>query len=114
MVIAVVLACAVVVAAVLVVVRTRRSVAAEVERLATGLGYGSELAASLDQDDVFDRTLDAVVAMPGVDAALLAIGDDPATRTTWAAGLSDDEIEWQCLRVLRKIVGPSAHFEAAS
>jgi diguanylate cyclase (GGDEF)-like protein len=99
LVIAVVLACAVVVAAVLVVVRTRRSVAAEVERLATGLGYGSELAASLNQDDVFDRTLDAVVAMPGVDAALLVIGDDPATRMTRAAGLSDDEIERTLLQM---------------
>jgi diguanylate cyclase (GGDEF)-like protein len=99
LVIAVVLGCATVGAAALVVVRTRRSVAAEVERLANGLGYGSELAASLNPDDVFDRTLDAVVAMPGVDAALLAIGDDPATRMTRAAGMTDDEVERTLLQM---------------
>jgi len=98
LIIAVVSACAVVAAA-LVVVRTRRSVNARVDKLAAGLGYTSELAASLDPDDVLDRTLDAVVAMPGVDAALIAIGDDLSTRTTRAAGLSEDEVERTLLRM---------------
>src|SRR3984893_7727737 len=99
LIIAVVLACAVVLAAVVVSVRTRRSVDARVERLAAGLGYTSELAASLDPDDVLDRTLDAVVAMPGVDAALIAIGADLASRTTRAAGLTEDEIERTLLQM---------------
>jgi diguanylate cyclase (GGDEF)-like protein len=99
LIIAVLLACAVAAGAVVVVVRTRRSADARVERLAAGLGYTSELAASLDPEDVLDRTLDAVVAMPGVDAALIAIGDDPVSRTTRAAGLSEDEIERTLLQM---------------
>jgi hypothetical protein len=93
LVIAVVVACAAVVAAAVVVVLTRRSFEQRLERLSAGIGYSAELAASLDPDDVLERTLDAVVALPGVDAALIAIGVDAATRTTRAAGLSEDEIE---------------------
>jgi diguanylate cyclase (GGDEF)-like protein len=99
LIIAVMLACAVAAAAGVVVVRTRQSVAARVERRAAGLGYSSELAASLDPDDVFDRTLHAALALPGVDAALIAIGDDPATRTTRAIGLTEDEVKRTLLQM---------------
>ncbi len=81
------------VAAVVAAVRARASVEHRVQSLSAGLGYTSELAASLEPDDVFDRTLDAIVALPGVDAALVAIGEDPSTRTTRAVAMTDDEVE---------------------
>ena len=73
--------------------RARRS-NRRIRELAGGLGYTTELAASLDPADVIDRTLDAVVALPSVDAALIVLGARAATRTTdRAAGLTDDEVE---------------------
>jgi diguanylate cyclase (GGDEF)-like protein len=98
LVIAVVLGCAALVAAALVIVRERRSSARKVEQ-AERMGNGTELAASLNPDDVFDRTLDAIVGLEGVDAALIVIGDDPATWTTRAAGLTDDEVERTLLQM---------------
>jgi diguanylate cyclase (GGDEF)-like protein len=96
--IAVVLACAVALAAVLVVRRTRASVATRVAEVASGLGYSSELAASLDPGDVLDRSLDAVVALPGVEAALISIGEEHgATRR--AVGLTEDEVERTLLQM---------------
>jgi len=55
-----------------------------------------ELAASLNPEDVIDRTLDQIVALPGVDAALVtlegATGTEGRARTI-AAGLTEDEVE---------------------
>jgi diguanylate cyclase (GGDEF)-like protein len=93
LVIAVVLVIVITAAATIVVLRMRASVEARVRLLADGLGYRAELAASLDPTDVLDRTLDAVVALPNVDAALVVVGHDPAKRTIAATGLSDDQIE---------------------
>src|SRR5262245_32675504 len=98
LVIAVVLACAAAGVVAFLIVRNRKA-SAKVEQLERGLVSGSELAASLNPDDVFDRTLDAVVGMTGVDAALIVIGDDPATWSTRAAGLTDDEIERTLLQM---------------
>ncbi|HEX4519254.1 MAG TPA: sensor domain-containing diguanylate cyclase [Gaiellaceae bacterium] len=61
-------------------------------RSETSASNGAELAASLDPADVIDRTLDAVVALQGVDAALLAIGEPEDGGTNHAAGLSEDEV----------------------
>ena len=56
--------------------RARRTTRRRRQRVPpTGAGHVAELAASLEPEDVLDRTLDAVVALPGVDAALVAIGD---------------------------------------
>jgi diguanylate cyclase (GGDEF)-like protein len=88
-----------VIVALVVVVRTRRSVEGRVERIVAGLGYVSELASSLEPADVLDRTLDAVIALPGVDAALVAITNGAAGPTTRSAGLSDDEIERTLLQM---------------
>ncbi len=81
------------VAAAVVALRARASVDHRMKDLAGGLGYTAELAASLEPDDVLDRTLDAIVALPGVEAALVSIGQQTSTRTTRAAGLSEDEVE---------------------
>jgi hypothetical protein len=98
--IAVAVALAAVVAAVVVVVRARRTAETRVQQLAAGLGYTSELSASLDPGDVIDRTLDAVVALPGVDAALLAVGENgDAARMTRAAGMTADEVERTLLQM---------------
>ena len=52
-----------------------------------------ELAASLDPDAVIDRVLDLVISIPGVDAALITIGEDGAGRIARATGLTEDEVE---------------------
>jgi diguanylate cyclase (GGDEF)-like protein len=70
-------------------------------RLAAELTYTPELASSLDPDEVLDRILDAVMSMGGVDAALIAIGDESHDRVTRATGLSDDEIERTLLQLPR-------------
>jgi diguanylate cyclase (GGDEF)-like protein len=92
-------ACVVVAAAVVIVFRTRRSVEKRVEQLAAGLGYTNELASSLEPSDVLDRTLDGVVALPGVDGALVAITPDGEETTIRAAGLSEDEVERTLLQM---------------
>jgi diguanylate cyclase (GGDEF)-like protein len=98
--VAIAVAVVAVVAAVVIVLRTRRQAEKRVQLLAAGLGYTSELSASLDPDDVIDRTLDAVVALPGVDAALIAIGEDgDTTRITRAAAMTGDEIERTLLQM---------------
>jgi diguanylate cyclase (GGDEF)-like protein len=97
-----------VVVAVLIAVRARRSADERVRQLVERLEQtpqlaptqgteppgqgGAELAASLEPADVIDRTLDAVVALPGIDAALIAIGEPEDGGTTHAAGLSEDEV----------------------
>jgi diguanylate cyclase (GGDEF)-like protein len=92
-------ACVVVVAAAVIVVRTRRAADRRVAQLAAGVGYTSELAASLEPSDVLDRILDGVVALPGVDAALVAIEDESGEATTQTAGLSEDEVERTLLQM---------------
>jgi diguanylate cyclase (GGDEF)-like protein len=87
------------VAVAIVALRERASVNARMRQLASGLGYTSELAASLDPSDVLDRTLDGIVALSGVDSALVAIGDETGTRTTRASGMSEDEVERTLLQM---------------
>jgi diguanylate cyclase (GGDEF)-like protein len=61
-------------------------------------GVGLDFASSLDPVSVIDRVLDSVVALPGIDAALISIGDgepDGEERGVgaYAVGLSDEESE---------------------
>jgi diguanylate cyclase (GGDEF)-like protein len=97
-----------VVVAVVVAVRARRNADERVRQLIERLeqtpqlapsyrteapgAAGAELAASLEPADVIDRTLDAVVALSGIDAGLIAIGEPESGGTTHAAGLSEDEV----------------------
>ena len=113
--VAVGIACLSAAGAALVVARARRSVASQptAADAAPALqpraadparfrhtSHTSELASSLDPSDVLDRTLDAVVALPGIDAALVAIRNEgDAPPTTRSAGLSEDEIERTLLQM---------------
>jgi diguanylate cyclase (GGDEF)-like protein len=65
----------------------------EAARLAAAIGKTSELAASLDLDEVAQRAIDAVAALPGVDAVLLEAPNPAGGRTRAARGLSDEEAE---------------------
>ena len=65
----------------------------ETERMADALGTSSELAASLDLDEVARRTVDAVAVLPGVDAVLLEAPNPAGGRTRAVRGLSDEEAE---------------------
>jgi diguanylate cyclase (GGDEF)-like protein len=58
--------------------------------------YLTELAGSIDLDEVLSRTLEAAGAVPGVDAALVSIGGDekPLVATL---GLSTEEAERQAV-----------------
>ena len=60
-------------------------------RFASALGRTGELAASLDPDEVVERTLDAVAALPGVDAAVLEALGPAGARTRAARGVTEDE-----------------------
>ena len=68
--------------------RASARVAAAVRDLSAGLGLAQELAASLDPDEVTERVLSAVAALPGADAALLIL-DGKAE----AVGLTAQEAE---------------------
>jgi diguanylate cyclase (GGDEF)-like protein len=97
--VAVGLACLSAGGAALVMARAHRSVD-RARSLVSGPGYGRELASSLEPSDVLDRTLDAVIALPGVDAALIAIGGDgESPPTTRAAGMTEDEVERTLLQM---------------
>jgi diguanylate cyclase (GGDEF)-like protein len=85
--------------AVLAFRRTHSTVETRIRALADGLGYTTELASSLDLDDVLDRTIDTAVALPDVDAALIVVGTGPDGRTIAAAGLTDEEIERTILQM---------------
>jgi diguanylate cyclase (GGDEF)-like protein len=63
-------------------------VAAAVGAVSSGLGWESELAASLDPDEVAQRVLAAAAALPGADAALLIL--DGHAR---AVGLTEQEAD---------------------
>jgi diguanylate cyclase (GGDEF)-like protein len=93
------LAAAVLVAvgAVFAALRVRASVnrrIAEVSRsLADGLGYTSEYAASVDLDEISQRTLAAITSVPGIDGAVILLAGHDGRRSAASLGLSDDEIE---------------------
>jgi diguanylate cyclase (GGDEF)-like protein len=93
---ALVLATATAAAAVYLVYRLRRTfddrLSASARRIAGEWASRSELAASLDADAVVHHTLAAAAALPGVDAALVLVGDG-ASRQTFALGLSQEEAD---------------------
>jgi diguanylate cyclase (GGDEF)-like protein len=62
--------------------------AAAVRELNAGLGWETELAASLDPEEVASRVLAAAAALPGADAALLILDG-----RTQAVGLTEQEAE---------------------
>ena len=104
--VAVGLACIFAVGAAIVVLRSRKqretrppAVPAAAPPKPAVRGFVPELAASLEPNDVLDRTLDAVVSLPGVDAALVAIGEQSGAAVTRAEGLSEDEIERTLLQM---------------
>jgi len=68
--------------------RAEARVAAAVRELNAGLGLDTELAASLDPDEVAQRVLAAAAALPGAGAALLIL-DGRAQ----AVGLTEEEAE---------------------
>jgi len=85
-----------VLAAAAVVVLTLRAKARADERIRSvlaALGGETELAASLDPDDVIRRTLDGAAALPGVDAVVLEAGERRALY-----GASEEEISGAALQ----------------
>jgi diguanylate cyclase (GGDEF)-like protein len=62
-----------------------------------GRGDGTELAASLDPYDVVVRTLEASIALEGVDSALVSCDGDESGRLVKALGMSQEEAERQSL-----------------
>jgi diguanylate cyclase (GGDEF)-like protein len=69
-----------------------RRVDAATGRLAEALGFTTEYAASLDADEILQRALAAIVALPRIDAALIVL-DAPEGSRTAAVGLADDEAD---------------------
>jgi diguanylate cyclase (GGDEF)-like protein len=59
--------------------------------------YLTELAGSIDLDEVLSRTLEASGAVPGVDAALVSIAGDDAKPIVATLGLSTEEAERQVI-----------------
>src|SRR5256886_528501 len=57
--------------------------------------YLTELAGSIDLDEVLSRTLEAGGAVPGVDAALVSISSDDEKPLVATLGLSTEEAERQ-------------------
>src|ERR1043166_7208789 len=68
--------------------------------------YLTELAGSIDLDEVLSRTLEAAGAVPGVDAALVSISGDHEKPIVATLGLSTDEAHRQV------ITGPPDGHEA--
>src|SRR5580765_8472695 len=66
---------------------------ATARRLSDTAGGTGELAASLNPDEIVERTLEAATALPGVDAALLEAPGPDGVATRAARGLSDEERE---------------------
>jgi diguanylate cyclase (GGDEF)-like protein len=60
--------------------------------------FAGELAASLDLDEIADRTLDAAGALEGVDAALLDTTGADGARVTATVGMSREEAERAALQ----------------
>jgi diguanylate cyclase (GGDEF)-like protein len=63
-------------------------IAAAVQAVSSGLGWETELAASLDPEEVAGRVLAAAAALPGADAALLILEGEAQ-----ALGLSEQEAQ---------------------
>ena len=59
--------------------------------------YLTELAGSIDLDEVLSRTLEAGGAVPGVDAALVSIASDDGKPLVATLGLSTEEAERQVI-----------------
>ena len=68
--------------------------------------YLTELAGSIDLDEVLSRTLEAAGAVPGVDAALVSISGEDAKPIVATLGLSTEEAHRQV------ITGPPDGHEA--
>jgi diguanylate cyclase (GGDEF)-like protein len=68
--------------------------------------YLTELAGSIDLDEVLSRTLEAAGAVPGVDAALVSISSDDDRPIVATLGLSSEEANRQV------ITGPPDSHEA--
>ena len=62
-------------------------------RFAAALGAGGELGDSLEPGEVARRVLDAVSALPEVNAALVEAMSETGMRTRAARGMSDEEAE---------------------
>jgi diguanylate cyclase (GGDEF)-like protein len=73
--------------------RTERRLKAAAEQLAGAPGSSGELAASLDADEVVAHTLDAAVALPGVDAVVLDADTPAGDRVRVVRGVTEDEAE---------------------
>jgi diguanylate cyclase (GGDEF)-like protein len=59
--------------------------------------YLTELAGSIDLDEVLSRTLEAAGAVPGADAALVSISGDDEKPTVATLGLSTEEANRQVI-----------------
>ena len=53
--------------------------------------FVGELAATLDLDEVIERTLEAAAAIPGVEAAILAVAAPGGARFAATIGMPDEE-----------------------
>ena len=78
-------------ATVAVLVRKGARLSAELHR--TRAGRRLEIAGSLDLDDVVQRILDGSLALPAVEAAVLALQGDEKGALVKAAGMSREEAE---------------------
>jgi diguanylate cyclase (GGDEF)-like protein len=86
------------------VVRVRASVDRRVDaataELAEAAGFASEYAASLDADEILQRTLAAIAALPRIDGALVVLEWPEGPRTA-ALGLTEEEAERVALQMPR-------------
>ena len=78
-------------------VRDLADVAERAEREARLNRMLTELVGSIDLDEVLSRTLDAVTALPGVDAALVSVDGADGKALVATRGLSAEEAEHQRL-----------------
>jgi len=87
------------------VVRVRASVDRRVDaataELAEAAGFASEYAASLDADEILQRTLAAIAALPRIDAALVVLEWPEGPPRTAALGLTEEEAERVALQMPR-------------
>jgi diguanylate cyclase (GGDEF)-like protein len=83
----------------LAALRLRSSVDRRVDAATAGLtealGFAAEYAASLDTDEILQRALAAIVALPRIDAALIVLDGGQ----TGVLGLADDEAERVALQM---------------
>jgi diguanylate cyclase (GGDEF)-like protein len=73
--------------------------AVDTTQAARGERFAGELAASLDLDVVAERTLEAVQALPGVEAALLEAAGPGGSNVAATAGMASEEAERTILRL---------------